>query len=336
MVKFRVSLKILVVLFFSFIVLVFLGGAYFNATHQFPQKIEYGVTFSPKYARYLKLDWQKTYTRILDDLGVRNFRLSSYWDSVEPSRGQFNFAETDYLLNEAGRRSARVILVVGVRQPRWPECHIPAWAKALPAKERQEAALTLLQVVLERYKDFGAVWAWQVENEPLLTVFGEGCDMLDRNFLKNELELVRSISKKPIIMTDSGELGFWITSMQMSDIFGTTVYRKVYDKWLGYTTYPMPPAFYGIKSNLVRSVFAKNNQKTIIVELQAEPWFADGKLLRTEEQAKLFTGENLKNYIKFAQKTGFDEAYLWGVEWWYFMSENGHPEYLEYARSLFK
>lgn len=301
-----------------------------------PKKVNFGVTFTPKYAKYLKLDWQKTYTQILDDLQVRNLRLPSYWDVVEPQKQQFNFAETDYMLSEATKRGAQVILVVGIRQPRWPECHIPTWAKNLPVEERQKVALEMVRAVVERYRNEQSVWAWQVENEPSLKAFGEGCEILDRNFLKSELKLVRSLSSKPIIMTDSGELGFWVTSMQLSDIFGTTVYRKVYDKWLGYMTYPLPPAFYGLKSNLVRGVFAGANQKTIIAELQAEPWFADGRLLPPDQQAQLFTTENLKNYVKFAGATGFDEAYLWGVEWWYFMAANGYPEYLDYAGTLFK
>jgi len=25
-------------------------------------------------------------------------------------------------------------------------------------------------------------------------------------------------------------------------------------------------------------------------------------------------------------KTNFDEQYLWGVEWWYYLREKGHPE----------
>ncbi|MDP3758863.1 MAG: beta-galactosidase, partial [Candidatus Daviesbacteria bacterium] len=219
--------------------------------------------------------------------------------------------------------------------PRWPECHVPAWAKSLPVDQRQKEALVLVQKVVERYKDNGAVWAWQVENEPLFKAFGEGCDMLDMNFLKNEIALVRSNSNKPIIMTDSGELGLWVTSMRMSDIFGTTVYRQVYDKWLGYVTYPVPASFYSVKSNLVRYLFAKSNQKTIVTELQTEPWFANGDFISPEEQTKIFTTQDLKNYVNFSRGIGFDEVYLWGVEWWYFMAGQGHSEYLEYARTLF-
>jgi hypothetical protein len=150
----------------------------------------------------------------------------------------------------------------------------------------------------------------------------------DEDFLKKEVELVRILNGKPIIVTDSGELGFWITPMKLSDIFGTTLYRKVYDKTFGYITYPYPSIFYNLKSTVVRALFAKNNQKTIIVELQAEPWLA-------KNGQSPFSVEDFKKNINYAKQTGFDTTYLWGVEWWYFMEKSGHPQYLEYAKSLF-
>lgn len=294
----------------------------------------FGVTFSPRYAEYLGLDWQKTYLQALDNLKVRNLRIPSYWDVLEPEEKKFSFAETDFMLNEASKRGARMIVVVGIRQPRWPECHIPSWAKKLPVSERQQKLLQFIGRVVDRYRDKPQIWAWQVENEPLLS-FGEGCDSPDQSFLKQEMELVRSKSGKTIIMTDSGELGFWEIPMSLSDIFGTTMYRKVYDRLLGYVSYPLPPLFYNIKSSLVRDIFARGNQKTIIIELQAEPWLANGVFKSAAEQVKLFTPGDFKNSLDFAQKTGFDEIYLWGVEWWYFMDKNGHPEYLDYAKTLF-
>lgn len=294
----------------------------------------FGVTFSPRYAKYLKLDWQKTYMQALDNLKVRNLRIPSYWDVLEPEEKKFSFEETDFMLNEASKRGARMIVVVGIRQPRWPECHIPSWAKKLPVSERQQKLLQFIGRVVDRYRDKPQIWAWQVENEPLLS-FGEGCDSPDQSFLKQEVELVRKLSSKTIIMTDSGELGFWEVPMSLSDIFGTTMYRKVYDRLLGYVSYPLPPLFYNIKSSLVRDIFARGNQKTIIAELQAEPWLANGAFLSPDQQAKLFTVAELKSNINFSKKTGFNEAYLWGVEWWYFMAEHGHPEYLDYAKTLF-
>lgn len=238
------------------------------------------------------------------------------------------------MLSLAEAKGIKVIAVLGIKQPRWPECHMPAWVKKLTVDQRQEKALKFIKEVVQRYKNNPAIAGWQVENEPLLP-FGENCDKADRNFLKKEVELVRGLSDKKIIMTDSGELGTWIASMSLSDIFGTTVYRRVYDKWFGYVSYPIPAYFYTIKSAFIRQFFAPENEKTIIVELQAEPWLAGGKFVSTEEQSRLFSLKDFKTYIRYAQKTGFDETYLWGAEWWYFMAQNGHPEYLNFAKTLF-
>ncbi|MDD5147575.1 MAG: beta-galactosidase [Candidatus Daviesbacteria bacterium] len=336
MVRIKSFLKILVIVFFFLILLIFLGEFIFNSIYQFPQKIEYGVTFSPRYAGYLKLDWQKIYIQMLNDLKVKHLRIPSYWDILEPNPGQYDFSETDFMLDEAEKKGARVIMVLGERQPRWPECHVSEWAKRLKLQDRQQKILEFVQKTVERYKDHPAIWAWQIENEPLLRGFGENCGIPDKIFLKKEAILVRSLSDKTIIMTDSGELGFWITPAEFSDVFGTTLYRKVHDRFFGYIIYPLPPYFYSLKSSLVRNIFARSNKKTIIVELQAEPWLASGAFISPEEQTRIFTPENFRDYVNFAKKTGFDEQYLWGVEWWYFMAQQGYPEYLESARVLFK
>lgn len=41
--------------------------------------MQYGVTFSTEYAESLSLDWREVYIALLDDLGVRHFRLNAYW-----------------------------------------------------------------------------------------------------------------------------------------------------------------------------------------------------------------------------------------------------------------
>jgi len=122
----------------------------------------------------------------------------------------------------------------------------------------------------------------------------------------------------------------------MSDIFGTTLYRVVQNPWLGPLQYPLRPWLYQVKSDLVRRFFAPKNQKTIIAELQAEPWATQPLTeLTIEEQTSRFKLDQLQGAVSFAHKTGFSEAYLWGVEWWYYMSNLGHPEYLKFAKTLF-
>ncbi|TSC88039.1 MAG: Uncharacterized protein G01um10147_270 [Microgenomates group bacterium Gr01-1014_7] len=319
----------------GFVVLVLLGQLIFNYIYNFPKQVEYGVTFSPQYAKYLGLNWKEIYIKMLDELKVDRLRLPSYWEDIEKQRGNFNFEDEDFMLDEAGKRGAKIILVVGVRQPRWPECHLPSWAMSLSLEQKRAKILQFVQQVVERYKNNDAIEAIQVENEPFLPYFGENCDKGDKRFLKTEVELVRSLTNKPIIVSDSGELGSWIVPMQTSDIFGTTLYRDVYNPLMGYISYPILPYFYNLKSWVIRRIFAPENQKTVIVELQAEPWLASKDLQRSpEKQATLFSLKKLQSYINYAEKTGFDEIYLWGVEWWIWLEEHGHPEYLDFIKTL--
>ncbi len=334
--KMNSVLKLLLVIV-SIIIIAFLGQYFFDSFYSFPKQIDYGVSFSPQYAQYLGLDWEKTFIEIIDELKIKNLRLPTYWSSLEPEKYLFNFSDTDFMLDLADKKGAKVILVLGARQPRWPECHLPNWVSKLDLPSRQNETLKFITAVLERYKDRKSIWAFQVENEPFLPFFGENCDKGDVNFLKKEVELVKKMSGKPVIISDSGELGSWIVPMQLSDIFGTTLYKEVYNPVMGYISYPILPYFYNLKSQIIKRIFAPQNQKTIIVELQSEPWLFSKDLKDdTDQQSQLFPVEKLKSYIEYAQKTGFDEVYLWGVEWWYWMAQNGHPEYLEFAKTLFK
>ncbi len=322
------------------IVLGFLLISFIPKPNQNAFPVKYGVSFSPRYARYLKLDFQKTFLQILDELKVKNFRLPTYWTSLQSQEGKYDFSETDFMIDEAGKRGARIILVVGARQPRWPECHYPDWAKKLSVSSRQQKTLEFVGKVVERYKDSSAIWAYQVENEPFAWWFGENCDPPDAKFLQSEVDLVKKLDpKKPIVITDSGELGFWVESISNADILGSSVYRKSYNTVLhAHIPYPFPVSYYQLKANLVKKLPGQQNKKILITELQAEPWLSGtgGEEATPLGQARLFTLEEFKNNLEFVKKIGFEEDYLWGVEWWYFMKENGYSEYLEYAKELFK
>ena len=75
----------------------------------------------------------------------------------------------------------------------------------------------------------------------------------------------------------------------------------------------------------------------IIVELQAEPW-GPKMIYETplEEQNKSMNLEKFKEIIDYTQRTGFDEAYLWGAEWWYWLKEKHNNETIwQEAQKLF-
>lgn len=326
---FKTLVTFLIIFFF---VLFLLSRGYIYSK----KDLEYGVTFSRKQAISLGLDWKATYLAILDDLGVKKMRLSAYWDVIEPEQGRFKWDYLDWQIAEAGKRNVEVILAVGGRLPRWPECHFPEWTKTQKTEARQKDLLSYIKNTVERYKDKKSIVYWQVENEPFLPNFGE-CPRLDPKFLDQEIALIKSLDSRPIMLTDSGELSLWVPAAKRADVFGTTMYRDTYsEKLKSYIHYPIEPGFFRFKKNIVR-LFANPN-KWIVVELQAEPW---GKIpfqyLSAKERAKTMDLQKFINIIEFARKAGFQEFYLWGAEWWYWEKEVNHDSRLwDEAKKLYK
>ncbi|OGF19468.1 hypothetical protein A3D54_04280 [Candidatus Falkowbacteria bacterium RIFCSPHIGHO2_02_FULL_45_15] len=302
-----------------------------------PDELSYGVTFSPRLVRGMGLNWQAAFTAALDDLGVRQFRLMAYWDEIEYKAGVFNFADLDWQINEAAQRNASVILALGYRLPRWPECHSPEWAKDLTAQERQEKIFNYLKQVIERYQDRRNIIAWQVENEPFLPHFGD-CPKLDKKFLDQEIKLARSLDRRPIIVTDSGELSFWVPAASRADIFGTSLYRDTYSYHFNrYIHYPLTPGFFRLKANLTEFLSMPKPRDIVVIELQAEPWGPKPYYQLTKEEGeRTMNLEKFRDILEFARRSSFREFYLWGVEWWYWEKEvNGDKTMWEEAKSLF-
>ena len=281
------------------------------------QPLNLGVTYSSKYAEAIQLDPRETYLAILDDLKIKNIRLPVYWDEVEKENNKFDFSNIDWQLAEATKRNAKIILVVGQKVPRWPECFIPEWAKASDELRKKEL-LEEVETVVKRYRDNPAVAFWQVENEPFLK-FGE-CPTLDINLFDQEIALTRRYGGgKPIIITDSGELSLWVNAAERADIFGTTMYKTVYSGKINMSfSYPIGPNFFKLKKFLIKKFAHQEN--AIVVELQGEPWLKGWTTnFSIPEQLDSMNSEKIKENVEFAQKSGFDTVYLWGAEWWYYM-----------------
>jgi len=296
----------------------------------------YGVTFSAAQAEWITGGWREVYEAILVDLGVKHLRLSAYWKEIEPSEGEFDFSILDYQMDRAAEEGVQVILSIGRKLPRWPECHEPEWIKERPEEKIKEGVMVMLPVVVERYREHPALRMWQLENEPLLD-FG-GCPPEDREFLAQEEALVRSIDgSHPILVTDSGELNWWLAVARHGDVFGTTMYRTVHsqrtDRPFSYD-YIFPSWLYRAKARLVKLVRGK---ETLISELQGEPWGSGAYIyMSREERSESFSPERFEQLRRFAERTQLEEAYWWGVEYWYWEKEvNNDSSYWNFAKTLF-
>ncbi len=327
------------ILITAFIFLSFLGAVflYFFVGSAPPTKsIIWGVDFSKMHAQNLGLDWKETYLALLGDLGVRYIKIGVDWDLIEPQRDTLSFGDLDWQMQKAQQYQAKVTLAIGMKTPRWPECHIPSWAISLSKEEQQQEILAMEKIVVERYKNSPQLLLWQVENEPFFN-FGT-CPWQDDAFLKKEISLVRSLDPThKILLTDSGEFSFWTKVAAYGDIVGTTMYRRVWFAPLArYFTYPFPPVFYWRKAQLIHWLFDK---EVIGAELQAEPW-GPGKLLYdtpVSEQMKTMNLSQFKKNIEYAKESGLSTHYVWGAEWWYWMkTKQDNSSFWNEAQKLFQ
>lgn len=173
-----------------------------------------GASFSPWHADWLSRDhqgphWEKSLEAIVSDegLGIKRIRLSVPWNAVERVEKKYDFGPEDWLRKAIAiceKHKAGVILCVGLKTPRYPEYHPPAWVK-VPSrgsvgemgKGLTESNYLANQItvwvmkLVEALKDEEAIIAWQVENEP--TTFTRS---INRELLKREIETTRAFDDK--------------------------------------------------------------------------------------------------------------------------------------------
>lgn len=302
-----------------------------------PAHITYGISYNVPYVLELGLDKDEVFDAFLNDLGVRNLRLSAHWTLIEPERNQYDFEWMDTDIKKAENVNAHVIFGVGRRLPRWPECHIPHWAQELPWDEQKEEIREYITAVVNRYKKSPAITHWQVENEPYLGLFAhEHCGDLDEAFLEEEIALVKSLDPtRPVLVTDSGNLGTWNGAYSHGDSFGTSVYVYFWNPELGQFKTLLPSWFYRVKENIMALIHGE--KETFLIELSLEPWLLEPVAqVSVETQYSRMDMGKFNEIIKYARGTRYENQFLWGGEWWYWLREQGHSEMWERGKSLFE
>lgn len=310
------------VVFFAFI--IFFTGVNYAVAQWYINKhknqpLVWGATFVPSYARYYDLDPHEVLNAILNDLRVKQIRLVSYWDDIEPTPDHYDFSELDWQFAMARAAGVKVSLAIGLRQPRWPECHMPNWALIKSKPDWTARLKVFMGKVIDRYRDNPMLENYQLENEYFMKVFGI-CTDFNRQRLIDEYQFVKlKDPKHPIIVSRSNN---WVgipLGQPRPDEFGISVYKRVWDKGVThrYFEYPLPAWFYAMLAGWGELLTGKN---MVIHELQAEPWVPDGYELKTapiSEQNKSMNAQRLQDRFEYGRATGMKNIDLWGVEWWY-------------------
>ncbi len=279
-----------------------------------------GATFIQPYAEFYGLDPEETLTAITDDLGFEHLRLVSYWNVHEPEQGEYDFTDLDWQFEHAEERDISVSLAIGLRQPRWPECHMPTWAEHMEMEEWYPHLKDYMEVVIDRYKDSPVLVSYQLENEFLLEVFGH-CPDHTRERLVDSFNFVKELDPtRPVIVSRSNNATpSWPVGEPRADIIGASIYKRVWDGTLTerYFEYPLPPWFYAF---LAGGAKLTTGVDTVIHELQAESWLPRGMDMRTASTEELYKSMNpdmLADRFEYGRATAIREIDLWGVEWWY-------------------
>lgn len=297
-----------------------------------------GVSFIPAYAESLGLDPKETMDALLQDVQVKHVRLVSYWDQLEPQQGIYDFSLLDWQFQKAEAANAKVTLSVGLRQPRWPECHMPQWAANMPQEQWQPQLNSFISTVVERYKDSPSLESYQLENEYFLREFGL-CTDFSRDRLVQEYNLVKKADPtKPVILSRSNNVFGFPLGKPTPDTFGISVYKRVWSMPIGrYLEYPFPAWYYGFLAGVQKITTGKDS---IIHELQAEPWPPEGKNvveISLEEQNKSFDAARFADRVELSKATGMHEIYLWGGEYWYYRMTILHDDSVwNEAKRIFK
>lgn len=337
----RKLFKTLKIAFVFFVVLLIIGVAIVLKHRPTPQQnINYGVTFSKKYTEQMGMDWKSTYLRILNDLEVKNLRLVAYWDDIEKTPDQYDFSDIKWQLDEAEKRNLNIIMTIGRKVPRYPECFEPIWWKQIEdTGTRDEVLYKYIEEIVKELKPYNSIKMWQIENEPFFD-FGE-CMEISEDTVINEVKIVKGLDNRPILTQDSGEGGVWRKSYELGDYLGISMYRKVwFDFWkllkgfYIYYEYPLAYWSYKIKADVLNIPV----EKIMITELQAEPWGpAINSKLTQQEIEQTMSKDQFISTIEYAKKSGFKDIYFWGPEWWLFeMERRDNPFYWETAKQYFK
>jgi hypothetical protein len=274
---------------------------------------QYGVSFSVKQCHNFGIDPVETLDWLLNEASFRRLRLMSYWNEHEKEQGKFDFSALDKQVEQVQKAGGVITMCLGARQPRYPEFHWPEWAWNAPKPERDKALLNYVKVVVERYKDNPAIISWQLENEALLTSFGERIE-IDRKRLRAEFALVKQLDpSRPVIMSTSASWGIPIIG-PIPDMSAFSFYLIRFHKGKYTTTYHTY-WIHRIRAFLIRLIW---RIPSFIHELQMEPWGPkDIWEMQPEQQDESMEPKQIARNFDQGQKTKLYPLDLWGGEWWY-------------------
>jgi hypothetical protein len=332
--------------------------------HGLSAPVQVGISFSPRRAAYLGLNYQTAFQRLLA-MRFRVIRLSTYWDQVE----QQGYDQLDWMMSEARRARQPIVLTVGMKALGWPEFYLPASVTdvselgsgsdiAADSSLRAETVDFVRETVL-RYRDNPALAAWQVENEPFNRA-GPQRLWIDAEFLRQEIASVRELDghHRPLIVNAfshfnlvfdqaSARQGFdlrqWLgfeadsaeqdglSVLNQGDVLGLDVYTAIGYQFLGQAHLSRADADWPDRLARVRELARKQGKHAWVTEAQAEPWESSGNSFA---EPKSTSPQAIRSIFANLKEAGFATILFWGSEYWLWRADQGDPRWIETIKAI--
>lgn len=276
--------------------------------------------------------------KMLDDirsLGIAPIRIGIKWNKVEKEKGKYRWDSYDEVFKFLDKHRIPSILAIGMKVPRWPEFHLPDWI----VDEKKEKGIygfrinfkdnlyRFIQKCIERYTRFSQVKWIQVENEPFLKA-GPKKLSISKGLLNEELDLVSSLTRLPIMLTAQGlpntglfaefikgRYGYKRNLIDKSDILGLHVYEKFEGQLFGRDNHIFSATRLSwlYLKHLIKYA-RKNGKKVWITELQAEPWESTERDYTQSNIYRTCNPETVSQNIKRLRELGIKTILVWGTE----------------------
>lgn len=294
----------------------------------------FGITFSHSHLEFLGLDVFTSLDTAFT-FGFSHIRLGAYWNWIERREGKYEFAQLHKLLNACELQAQPVVMTVGMKAPRWPEFYFPGFVQPDPGNRKtQEKALKFIGKTLEETKKYSCITHWQAENEPL-DPSGPQNLALSPAFLKEEIELIRRLDSRPVIVNlwgnDLVPRGLLPAALDLADVIGVDIYYRQYVRQVFGRNMYVPPK----QEREFAQLIDRSKKPVWITELQAEPWEKDNEGYLGENPGSI-SPDKLKGNLEKASRLRVKEILLWGFEYWLLRASRGDNRYLDTVRSFMK
>jgi hypothetical protein len=260
---------------------------------------------------------------------------------------------------------------VGMKALGWPEFYIPGSVMPVDGLSSgqdvatdpsiREAALAFVDQTVLRYRDNGALIAWQVENEPFNRA-GPDRLWIDANFLRDEITSVRALDghQRPMIVNAfshfnlvfdqaSARQGFdlrqWLgfdadsaerdglSVLKRGDILGLDVYTAIGYQFLGQDHMSRADGDWPDRLAAARDLARKQGKQAWITEAQAEPWESAGN---SYNNPKSTSPEAIRSIFANLKDAGYSTVLFWGSEYWLSRADHGDTRWIDTIKGILR